>query len=267
MGVCYNDKEIKAKKSENKTKINKEKLNEIREVTEENGPKDETNESKIDSEKNKKENFDGENINVEITEQNQNIEKPLPLLSGNNNEENKDKDKNKNNYTEQETKEIEEKNYTNGKDEYEIFDINKNYYLICPLCNKNIISIELIEYDNDKKDFKVFYKCFCTNKNEKYIYEIIKENIPLCEEHQKELNLICEDCNIIMCKECKIKHENHKIKNIINGDIISEENLNKLEEKKEEFKGINIINKIFNYYKSNKENEKNNDNINISQKI
>ena len=28
-----------------KTKINKEKLNEIREVTEENGPKDETNES------------------------------------------------------------------------------------------------------------------------------------------------------------------------------------------------------------------------------
>ena len=140
---------------------------------------------------------------------------------------------------------------TNDKklNNYEKFHLNKNYFLICPDCNKNILKLESSSYDSKEEDFLVIYKCVCNKNNKKYFYQIISEKQNLCEKHKTKLNIFCEICNILFCEECKNEHNEHKIKYLTYKEIFSEEIKFKFNEKKEEFQGIDIIQNIFEFYK------------------
>ena len=149
------------------------------------------------------------------------------------------------------------KTYTNeGNDINDINNYNKfnqeenMYYLICPDCNKNIIKIISVEYQQEKKDFKVTYNCFCPENSTKYFYQIISKDKGSCDSHRSDLNFLCEDCFVPLCDECLEEHKNHNKKNIINKTIISEEIFEEINTKKNEFEGIYILQKIFDFYKS-----------------
>ena len=123
-------------------------------------------------------------------------------------------------------------------------------------------------YNPVQKDFFITSKCFCNENCENFLYQIISENPSYCEEHRNGLNFLCERCNILLCEECLVEHKEHKIKNIINEEVISEEIIAKINEKKDEFKGNKIIEKIINFYKSDKNNEIiNNHNSKISESL
>ena len=143
----------------------------------------------------------------------------------------------------------------NNYNNYNKFEENKEYYLICPDCDKNIIKIESIIYDSDKKDFIITYKCFCDKNCQKLLYQIISDDPSYCDDHRNKLNFLCEKCNKLLCEECLEEHKEHKIKDIINEEVISEELIEKINENKDEFKGYNIIQKIIAFYKSDKNNE------------
>ena len=135
------------------------------------------------------------------------------------------------------------------KNNYEKFNLQNEYYLICPDCKKNILKLSKLTFNSEKKDFLVDYKCMCNKNNYKYIYQIISEKENLCEKHNNKLILFCEICNILFCEECKKEHKEHKIKYLTYKEIFSEEIMMKIQEKKEEFKEINFIQNIFQFYK------------------
>ena len=146
-------------------------------------------------------------------------------------------------------------NNENILNDYDNFKDNKEYYLKCQKCKKYILNIEEIAYKPDKKDFIITYKCFCNEKNQNYFYQVISANFSYCGEHKNKLNFLCEKCNKLLCERCLEEHKNHIIKTIINKDVFSEEIISKINEKRNEFKGINIITKIINFYQSYKDNE------------
>ena len=135
---------------------------------------------------------------------------------------------------------------------YDKFVPSRDYYLICPECDKNILTIESIKYDSDKKDFIVNYKCFCDEKTPKFFYHIISDHPSYCENHRNELKFLKEESNTLLCEECLEAHKDYKIKNILNKEVIPEEIMTKINEQKDEFKGFNIIKKIYEFYASDK---------------
>lgn len=160
--------------------------------------------------------------------------------------------------------ELTENSTINNINNYEKFKTKKQIYLICPNCKKYIINIKSIEYLIKKKEFLVTYKCFCSKNQQKYFYEILSEKINnYCELHKYELNQFCEICNILLCVKCKETHNRHLIKEIINRDVISDEIIIQVQEKKVEFPGIDIINDIYNFYREEKNKDKNFD-INLT---
>lgn len=157
-----------------------------------------------------------------------------------------------------------EKSITNNKNKsfnknmnknYDKFDTNKEYYLICPECNKNVLKIQSITYQPYENDFRVTYKCFCKESIPKFLYQIISENNINCKFHQKSYTILCQNCNIILCEDCLTKHEKHKIKSIINNKVISEDIMKSIMEKKDEFKGCKIIQNIYEFYQVDKYND------------
>ena len=133
---------------------------------------------------------------------------------------------------------------------YENFKNDKDYYLICPECNRYITNVEKAEYDSENKDMKIKYKCSCEEGNEKFLYSIIKEEKPKCKEHiDNEIKYICENCSKQICEECRTKeHNDHQVKNIINNKVISDSINNTVSEQKENFKGFDVFSKIFEFY-------------------
>ena len=81
----------------------------------------------------------------------------------------------------------------NKENYYKNFDINKDYYLICPSCNLYITNIESVEYDSNIGDFIFKYKCSCDIINERNIHLLLNEKKPICMTHNKEINYICID--------------------------------------------------------------------------
>ena len=134
---------------------------------------------------------------------------------------------------------------------YEKLDINKDYYLICPSCKLYITIVESIEYDSILNDYKFKYKCFCNEVRENYLNSIIRDEKPICNNHNNVINFICQDCSTQICEECKNNNHNiHNIKNIINYEVIPESIMNNISEKKDIFKGFVIFEKIFKFYKT-----------------
>ena len=87
-------------------------------------------------------------------------------------------------------------------------------------------------------------------KREYYLNWIIKEEKPVCEEHNREIKFICEVCKEQLCEQCKNCNPNdHQIKNIINCEVISESIMENISLKKDDYKGFNVFEKIFNLYK------------------
>ena len=148
------------------------------------------------------------------------------------------------------------KTYTNQGEE-------KNYFLICPDCGKNILKIESVIYQPEKKDFIVQYNCFCETKSPKYFEQILTDFQNSCDIDRNQVTIICEDCKTELCKECFEEHKKHKIKSIINKEVISEEIMAKINEKKDEFIKIDILQKLYEFYVSYKNDEINNIQINI----
>ena len=148
------------------------------------------------------------------------------------------------------------KTYTNQGEE-------KNYFLICPDCGKNILKIESVIYQPEKKDFIVQYNCFCETKSPKYFEQILTDFQNSCDIDRNQVTIICENCKTELCKECFEEHKKHKIKSIINKEVISEEIMAKINEKKDEFIKIDILQKLYEFYVSYKNDEINNIQINI----
>ena len=158
------------------------------------------------------------------------------------------------------------KTYTNQGDEDENNNNQgeeKNYFLICPDCGKNILKIESVIYQPEKKDFIVQYNCFCETKSQKYFEQILTDFQNSCDIDRNQVTIICEDCKTELCKECFEEHKKHKIKSIINKEVISEEIMAKINEKKDEFIKIDILQKLYEFYVSYKNDEINNIQINI----
>ena len=174
-------------------------------------------------------------------------------IKGNKNEINqkdslkKSEEKSGNNYIENSSKN-EDLNFNRN---YEKFDINKDYYLICPDCNLFITRVESVEYDSNFKDFVFNYKCFCKENKEYYLYVILKDEKPICEEHKNEIKFNCRNCKEQICEDCRNnnKHDEHEIINIINCEVISDSIMKDISDKKNEFKGFNIFEKIYTFYK------------------
>ena len=188
------------------------------------------NKPDVDFDKNKTKDINNSNINTIDYNYDNNTKTPAKMIKNNS---------------------VHESINTNGKklNNYEKFDLNKNYFLICPDCNKNILKLESLLYDPKEEDFLVIYKCVCNKNNKKYFYQIISEKQNLCEKHKTKLNIFCEICNILFCEECKNEHKEHKKKYITYKEITSEEIIFKIKEKKEKFQGIDIIQNIIEFYK------------------
>ena len=155
------------------------------------------------------------------------------VKENNNNENNNKKNKFNNNY-------------------YETLESEKELYLICPDCKLNIIRIESVSYQEESKEFLVSYKCLCRDPTQKYFYDIISKDKTFCNTHNHQNIKICEECEKFLCKDCSDENKEHKINLITNKDVISEEIMKKIKEKKEEFKGINVLQNIFNFYHDEK---------------
>ena len=137
------------------------------------------------------------------TNKNENIPKKNKIK--NPKEENKDEIKNS-------KEEKKEKSYLD-------FNINDIYYIVCPDCKNNSPNIEKINYDLNKKDFKIFYTCECQNiQKDSYLIDFINKEPP-----KKS-----------------------------NKNFISIQDINKIlsdaREEKNEFKGLEFIEKLFQKY-------------------
>ena len=140
----------------------------------------------------------------------------------------------------------------NNNNSFLNFDINKNYYLVCPSCKCHTPHIEKINYSSKENDFKVDYYCPCKNNMLKYSFlkTFISLDKPsdLCPLHCKNiLNYFCKNCKKSFCELCKEEHNSHKIED--NDNIISKENLDELikiiDEKEDEFKGNEFLKNYF----------------------
>ena len=150
-------------------------------------------------------------------------------------------------------------NSLNMLDNYKDFDINKEYYLICSDCNSYITYIYSVDFDSDKKDYKFTYKCQCeqnVNENkDNYFHLIISNKILKCQEHpDSDIKYLCEICKKQICRECKEckdsnTHLGHDTKYIINNEVIPDSIMDTIKENKDSFKGYDIFEKIFDYYK------------------
>ena len=127
---------------------------------------------------------------------------------------NKSRNENNNNNL---IKNKEEKNMKINKS-YEDLNNNLYYYLICPDCGSKTPTIQNFIFDDNKNDFIIYYNCECNG---------LQKNI-------KNASLF----NFISINRPSIQ----------NSDIISKENKEKftkiLTEKKDTFKGFNIVNKL-----------------------
>lgn len=248
-----NNDDAKTSSNENKNIIKEEKDNKNNDSQKINNS---IEQSKNEENINENINPDENNNSNKIEENNQKNENQQPQQSNQIVVDNSLKKSNKNELPKTYTNDGNGYNFINNNDNYNIFKPEeKEYYLICPDCTKNIINILSVEYQQENKDFIISYKCFCPKNPNKFLYQIISEEKGSCDSHREDILFLCEDCNEPLCNECLNEHKNHNKKNIINKEIISEEIFGKINEKKNEFKGINIIQKIFEFYKSN-ENKK-----------
>ena len=136
---------------------------------------------------------------------------------------------------------------------YYQFENFKEYYLKCPDCKNYILKIVSTIFDNEQEDYLVVYKCFCNKKNEKYFYQILSEIPNYCENHKNQISIYyCEICNLSFCERCKNEHKEHIIQNILDKEVINNEIIKEIIEKKEEFKGTKVIQKLYDFYKSDK---------------
>ena len=150
----------------------------------------------------------------------------------------------------------------NNKKNYEDFNDNVIFFIGCPECQMRIPKIEEVDYDSNENDFIITYICSCNMANNKirkaYFRELLFENEikNICIKHNSEILLFfCKNCNIQICNKCKSAHLSHLIENKVN--IISQDNINKMikiaEQNKKQFKGYNLIKKIYeNMIKNNK---------------
>ena len=147
--------------------------------------------------------------------------------------------------------------YQKNIKKYEDFNINSQYYLVCPKCEEHIPHIETVDYDDIENDFKITYICSCydldVSINEVYFRELINDAEPRnsCPNHSgSELIYFCKNCNKIICEKCK--EEDHNSHRVENNYIISEENANKMikiaEAKKDQFKGYDLLQKLYQTY-------------------
>ena len=280
MGICSTEE--KPRKIGNENKIENDNIKESKNTTNnniENSQKEtlskeiNNNKSSIKKNINKsgiKEDEVDEKENEQNIDENQNINLPTVPVIGTPGNSLKDKEKeksfnydfgNKNQKENQSNLPLEEEqinNINNSTNEniinnYEKFNDLEEFYLICPDCNLYITKFESVEYDENNKDFKIKFKCSCENSNEKYnekyLYSIIRGEKPKCKEHDNEIIFICEDCVKQICEKCKInEHNTHKIKNLINKEIISDSINNRFLEHKNDFKGFNAYSKLFEFY-------------------
>ena len=199
-----------------------------------------------------------ENKSNEKSDDNKKLEKSVAENDNETNKEIKNENENDNETNSKIKNENDDlpKTYTNQGEE-------KNYFLICPDCGKNILKIESVYYQPEKKDFIVQYNCFCETKSPKYFEQILTDFQNSCDIDRNQVTIICEDCKTELCKECFEEHKKHKIKSIINKEVISEEIMAKINEKKDEFIKIDILQKLYEFYVSYKNDEINNIQINI----
>ena len=207
-----------------------------------------------------------ENKSNEKSDDNKKLEKSVAENDNEINEEIKNENDNEINSKIKNENDSLPKTYTNqgdGDDNNDNQDEEKNYFLICPDCGKNILKIESVIYQPEKKDFIVQYNCFCETKSQKYFEQILTDFQNSCDIDRNQVTIICEDCKTELCKECFEEHKKHKIKSIINKEVISEEIMAKINEKKDEFIKIDILQKLYEFYVSYKNDEINNIQINI----
>ena len=199
-----------------------------------------------------------ENKSNEKSDDNKKLEKSVAENDNETNKEIKNENENDNETNSKIKNENDDlpKTYTNQGEE-------KNYFLICPDCGKNILKIESVIYQPEKKDFIVQYNCFCETKSQKYFEQILTDFQNSCDIDRNQVTIICENCKTELCKECFEEHKKHKIKSIINKEVISEEIMAKINEKKDEFIKIDILQKLYEFYVSYKNDEINNIQINI----
>ena len=260
-------------KSQIKNSHKNEEINNKSENQEDQKEENKSNEKSDDNKKLEKSVAENDNeTNKEIKNENDN-ETNKEIKNENDNETNKEIKNENNNETNKEIKnENENDNETNSKIKNENDDLpktytnqgeEKNYFLICPDCGKNILKIESVYYQPEKKDFIVQYNCFCETKSQKYFEQILTDFQNSCDIDRNQVTIICEDCKTELCKECFEEHKKHKIKSIINKEVISEEIMAKINEKKDEFIKIDILQKLYEFYVSYKNDEINNIQINI----
>ena len=112
------------------------------------------------------------------------------------------------------------------KKSYNNLDLKTDYYLLCPKCEQFSPIIQELDYNSEKNDFNITYICNCKHGNSK-----------------------SQECNLIDLINTK-KPENFKTLNISNENMDKLNNI--LKEKKKEFKGYNILDKIKNLFPVNK---------------
>ena len=141
---------------------------------------------------------------------------------------------------------------------YNDYDINIPLYLRCTNCENRTPYIYNYKYELSKNDFLVSFLCQCNQNNkskEASLLELISEYEPknTCNMHfSNKLLWFCKNCNIQICEECKqSQHNNHMTEKnkIISDDKIAKKILKIGEARSPDFKGYEILKKIFVYYK------------------
>ena len=137
-----------------------------------------------------------------------------------------------------------------NNDKYINLDINKNYYFVCPDCKYRFPHIVKIKYDVQKNDFIIEYNCQCNYYSKQIdLFYLLTDMEPLnlCIKHDNNiLNFFCKNCKKSFCELCKEEHFGHECED--NNNYISKEIVDLMfkiiDEKKDEFKGGEILKKI-----------------------
>ena len=258
---------------ENNTKNEKE-INQTKNINEISLVKNEDSKNKLENEKNEENQEINNNLNnTEKQEKNKNIERKIEIINNNDEKEKIGYKENKSSDSNSNFSEIIKSKYENIN--YDDLNIYNDYYLLCPQCKNFLPYIQKAEYDKEKNDFKVEYICSCDSsknkKNEIYFRSLISVNEPIneCQEHrEKKLILFCKDCQIKICEICKEKkHNDHEIDY---NEILSKKNADKIfqiaREKKDIFKGFDILQKLLTKYKDNSKLYQNTPSNNVNEK-
>ena len=155
---------------------------------------------------------------------------------------------------------------TDVKSGYLALDTNKTYYLLCPVCNSDIIFIKDIKYDKEKNDYKCWYNCGVNSTSlfQDYLLNFLKESKEeknIYYENLEKIEEIFDDViydkfngypiidsiikklkNIFFDKLYIIK-ENNPIKNILwlDDKINSQENQDYIKIIQNEFSNIDLF--------------------------